>query len=56
MDEHQFISMLPDIPHKFFATIVISSVGGFIAYTLSRIIFGTGEGLIEPIKMNPMLF
>ena len=56
MDEHQFISMLPDIPHKFFATIVISSVGGFVAYTLSRIIFGTGEGLIEPVKMNPMLF
>ena len=47
--------MLPDIPHKFFATIVISSVGGFIAYTLSRLIFGTGEGLIEPVKMNPIV-
>ena len=56
MDEHEFVSMLPDIPHKFFATIVISSVGGFIAYTLSRIIFGTGEGLIEPVKMSPVLF
>lgn len=56
MDEHEFISLLPDIPHKFVATIVISSLGGFIAYTLSRIIFGTGEGLIEPIKMHPTLF
>ena len=56
MDEHEFIGLLPDIPHKFFATIVISSLGGFIAYTLSRIIFGTGEGLIEPIKMHPTLF
>lgn len=56
MDEHEFIGLLPDIPHKFFATIVFSSLGGFIAYTLSRIIFGTGEGLIEPIKMHPTLF
>ncbi len=56
MDEHKYVSMLPDIPHKFFATILISSLGGFTAYTLSRIIFGTGEGLIEPIKMHPTLF
>ena len=56
MDEHEFISMLPDVPHKLCATIIISSLGGFIAYTLSRLIFGTGEGLIEPNKMNPMLF
>ena len=56
LDEHEFVSMLPDIPHKFCATIVISSLGGFTAYTLSRLIFGTGEGLIEPVKMNPMLF
>ena len=56
MDELKYVSMLPDIPHKFFATILISSLGGFIAYTLSRVIFGTGEGLIEPIKMHPTLF
>ena len=56
MDQHQYISMLPDVPHKFFATIVVSSLGGFTAYMFSRIIFGTGEGLIEPVKMNPLLF
>ena len=56
LDEHEFVSMLPDVPHKLCATIIISSLGGFIAYTLSRLIFGTGEGLIEPNKMNPMLF
>uniref|UniRef100_A0A6C0KCK8 Uncharacterized protein n=1 Tax=viral metagenome TaxID=1070528 RepID=A0A6C0KCK8_9ZZZZ len=56
MDEHQYISMLPDIPHKFIATILISSTAGFITYMLSRIIFGTGEGLIEPVKMHPTLF
>ena len=43
MDEHEFTTMLPDIPHKF-------------AYLFSRIIFGTGEGLIEPVKMHPNLF
>ena len=56
MDQHKFISMLPDIPHKFIATIFISSSAGFIAYMFSRIIFGTGEGLIEPDKMHPTLF
>ena len=56
LDEHQYISLLPDIPHKFIATILISSTAGFIAYMLSRIIFGTGEGLMEPIKMHPTLF
>ena len=34
LDEHQFISMLPDIPHKFVATILISSTAGFVAYTV----------------------
>ena len=48
--------MLPDIPHKFIATIFISSTAGFVAYMFSRIIFGTGEGLIEPVKMHPTLF
>ena len=56
MDQHQYISMLPDIPHKFIATIIISSLAGFVAYLLSRVIFGTGEGLIEPVKMHPNLF
>ena len=56
MDDHKYIGMLPDVPHKFIATIIISSLGGFIAYLFSRIIFGTGEGLIEPIKMHPDLF
>jgi hypothetical protein len=56
MDQHEFTTMLPDIPHKFVATILISSTAGFIAYLFSRIIFGTGEGLIEPVKMHPNLF
>ena len=56
MDEHEFISMLPDVPHKLLATILISSLAGFVAYLISRIIFGTGEGIIEPNKMHPMLF
>ena len=56
MDNHKYTSMLPDVPHKFIATICISSSAGFIAYMLSRLVFGTGEGLIEPVKMHPTLF
>ena len=56
MDEHEFTTMLPDIPHKFAATILVSSIAAFLAYLFSRILFGTGEGLIEPVKMHPNLF
>ena len=56
MDEHDYTVFLPDFPHKLFATVLISSLAGFITFFLSRIIFGTGEGMMEPIKMHPTLF
>ena len=56
LDEHEFVSMLPDVPHKLLGTIFISSLAGFVTFLISRILFGTGEGMIEPSKMHPTLF
>jgi len=36
--------------------IFISSLAGFVTFLFSRILFGTGEGMIEPDKMHPTLF
>ena len=41
MDEHQFISMLPDIPHKFIATILISSNEGWGLALTESLMTGT---------------
>mgnify|MGYP003691519125 FL=1 len=56
MDQHNYTTFLPDFPHKLLATILISSFAGFITFFLSRVIFGTGEGMMESIKMHPELF
>lgn len=56
IDQHHYTVFLPDFPHKLLATVLISSLAGFITFFLSRIIFGTGEGMLEPTKMHSTLF
>ena len=56
MDAHEYTKLFPDVPHKLLGTIFISSLAGFVTFFFSRVLFGTGEGMIEPDKMHPTLF
>jgi len=56
MDKYDYDRFLPDFKQKLIVTIIISSLAAFITFFLSRIIFGTGEGMMEPPKMHPTLF
>lgn len=56
MDKYDYDRFLPDFKQKLIVTIIISSLAAFITFFLSRIIFGTGEGMMEPSKMHPTLF
>ena len=39
--------MLPDRPHKIAVTLAFSFLVGLTSYTLLRMIFGTGESMME---------
>tara|TARA_Y100000996_G_C22215499_1_gene517263 strand:+ start:311 stop:595 length:285 start_codon:yes stop_codon:yes gene_type:complete len=47
VDEHRYTKMLPDRPHKIAVTLVFSFLIGISAYTLLRVLFGTGESMME---------
>lgn len=47
VDEHQYTRMLPDRPHKIAITLGFSFLIGLTSYTFLRIIFGTGESMME---------
>ena len=47
VDEHRYTKMLPNRPHKVAITLGFSFLIGLTSYTLLRIIFGTGESMME---------
>jgi len=53
LDENQYTKMLPDRPHKVMITATVSTFLGFIAYLLSRWIFGLGGGMLAPQRPYP---
>ena len=56
MDETRFTKDLPDIPHKVFATALISIVIGFFSYVIIRALFGLGGAMIAPKRPYPYFF
>jgi hypothetical protein len=47
VDEHKYTKMLPNRPHKIAITLAFSFTIGLTSYMLLRVLFGTGESMME---------
>jgi len=56
VSENRYTKDFPDIPHKVLATAFASILIGLTAYLILRILFGSGGGMLAPIKPYPHLF
>jgi len=56
VSENRYTKDFPDIPHKALATAFASILIGLTAYLILRILFGSGGGMLAPIKPYPHLF
>ena len=56
INENWYTKDLPDVPHKVLATALASILIGLTSYVLLRILFGSGGGMLAPIKPYPHLF
>ena len=56
VNENRYTKDFPDVPHKIIATAIASILIGLTAYILLRFIFGTGGGMLAPIKPYPHFF
>jgi len=50
INEHQYTKDFPDRPHKVIATALASILIGLSAYTVMRILFGSGGSMLAPKK------
>ena len=50
VNENRYIKDFPDVPHKVLATAFASILIGLTAYLSLRILFGSGGGMLAPIK------
>jgi len=56
VNENRYTKDFPDVPHKVLATAFASTLIGLTAYIFLRILFGSGGGMLAPIKPYPHLF
>jgi hypothetical protein len=56
VNESRYTKDFPDVPHKVLATALASILIGLTSYVFLRILFGSGGGMLAPIKPYPHLF
>ena len=56
VNENRYTKDFPDVPHKVLATAFASILIGLTAYLSLRILFGSGGGMLAPIKPYPEFF